>query len=151
MMRMKIHLLIIIVLLSSCGPRSGTSNNQVMVESTNTTPDPNQVQYVKNVIDIGSRIYKMNCAVCHCGPGSHCDPPSLIELRYIFDNLPLDSLQHYAAFIKNSAVTKNGLRKFPLVKGADKYNYDHEFETTLSDSLIKTVTEYLWVQYRSTN
>ena len=145
-----IYFLTIIFLFISCGQRTGVSDKQTDINSTATTPDKNQVQYVKNVISVGQNIFKENCARCHCGPSSNCEPPYSGELRPFFDGLPMDSLTHYKDYIKNSLRTKKGLRKSPFVT-ADMADYNHNFEKNLSDSLVKTVIEYIWLGYRRVN
>lgn len=145
-----LNILTIIFLIYSCGPRTGTSNGHTDNTSVKVTPDPNQVQYFKNTITIGKRVFLESCANCHCGPSFRLeDPTSPCKLEYAFDNLPMDSLSHIIAFVKNSSLTKKGLRTNPFLHHErldDKYI--HEFEKTLSDSLIKTVIEYLWLGYR---
>lgn len=145
-----IFILTVIFILTSCGQRTGTSSNHTDNNSTPTTPDPNQVEYVKNVMTVGPRVFKENCAGCHCGPSSHCEPPYSGELRPFFDGLPMDSLTHYIAYIKNSMQTKKGLRKSPFVS-ADIDNFNHDFGNKLSDSLVKTVIEYVWLGYKRTD
>lgn len=142
--------LTIILLLNSCGPRTGTSNQQAGNTTISSTPDPDKVQYVKNIIAVGQKVFKENCAGCHCGPGSRCEPPYTGELRPYFAGLPMDSLKHYESYIKNSVQTKKGLRKSPFVS-ADMADYNHDFKKNLSDSLVKTVIEYIWLGYRPTD
>jgi hypothetical protein len=149
MERQTFYILTMLFIGYSCGQRSGVSSIVADSQIKADTLDLKQVEYIKKTLDVGSKVYKMNCAVCHCGPGSQCDPPSEIQLRYIFDKLPIDSISHYEKYIKNSSLTKMGLRKFPLYK--DDSDYEHEFGQTLSDSLIKAVTEYLWLKYRRTD
>jgi len=139
-----------ILLLNSCGPRTGTSGNHKDNNSTLTTPDPNQVKYFKNVLTVGPKLFKLNCVPCHCGPYSHCEPPYSGELRPFFDGLPMDSLAHYEAYIKNSVQTKRGLRKSPFIT-SDIAEYNHDFEKNLSDSLVKTIIEYIWLGYKHTD
>lgn len=142
-----VYILIVIFLICSCGPRTGTSNKQNIDSSFPSTPDANQVQYVKNVIDVGKKVFLENCFGCHCGPSTRCEPPYSGELRPYFDRLPMDSLEHFVSYIKNSTLTKKGLRKSPFIN-ANIDNFNHEFEKTISDSLLKTVIEYIWLGYR---
>lgn len=142
-----IYLLTIIFFVFSCGQRTGTSHKQTDTNTTPTTPDQNQVQYIKNVIAVGKKVFIGNCFGCHCGPGTRCEPPYSGELRPYFDRLPMDSLEHYMVYIKNSTLTKKGLRKSSFVN-ENIDNFNHEFEKTLSDSLIKTVIEYIWLGYK---
>lgn len=144
-----INILTIIIFLCSCGQRTGTSNRPLDTNGKSSTPDPNQIKYINTVIDVGQKVFKNNCVGCHCGPGSHCEPPYTGELRPIFDSLPIDSLSHFIAFVKNSSRTKKGLRTNPF--STDDYknlNYTHEFEKSLPDSLIRTVIEYVWLGYK---
>jgi hypothetical protein len=145
-----IYTLTIIFIICSCGPRTGTSDRQSDNTSITLTPDPKQVQYFKNTITIGKKVFLKSCANCHCGPGFRLEnPESPCKLEYAFDRLPMDSLSHFIAFVKNSSRTKKGLRNNPfLIENSNKDNCIHEFEKTLSDSLIKTVVEYIWLGHK---
>jgi len=147
-----IFILTIVFIFNSCGPRTGISETQADVNSVSMTPDPNNIQYVNNVIKVGKREFLENCTDCHCGPNFRLeDPTSPCKLEYAFDNLPIDSLSHVIAFVKNSSQTKKGLRTNPFLTDERKDDkFIHEFEKTLPDSLIKTVIEYLWLGYRRT-
>ena len=63
---------------------------------------------------IGPKIFKENCAVCHCGPNSNCEPPYSSELTPFFSALPMDSLSHYIEYIKNSSAN-NATGQFAMV------------------------------------
>lgn len=98
---------------------------------------------------MGQKVFKANCAGCHCGPSSRCESPYPGELKPYFSGLPMDSLKHYEAYIKNSLQTKKGLRRSPFVT-SDITDINHDFEKNLSDSLVKAVIEYIWLSYRPT-
>ena len=102
----------------------------------NDAPGPEQVKYVQHVISSGGKVFKYNCAVCHCPPTANCEPSDMPYLPNLFRNLPSDSLAYYEAFVKDS-------------KRINVNTYEpHHFSETLSDSLTKMVIYYLWITSR---
>jgi hypothetical protein len=125
-------ILFLTLMTLSCGPRSGI-NNHADSQAAGKTPNPEHVKYVQTVLTAGQSVFKTNCAACHCELTGSCESPESPRLINTFIHLPMDSLSYYESFIRNSKdVTTN-------------QNALHEFGKTLSDSLIKTVIEYVWL------
>jgi hypothetical protein len=129
-----IKLFLLLIVFSSCEYPTGTG--QKTINENRMSTDDSKKTFLNSIADKGFTLFKNNCAICHCSIHGTCEVHSGFRFQKIFNALPVDSLNSYMKFVKNSKTS--GL------------NYtaksEHTFEKKLTDKEIEIIIEYLWLQ-----
>lgn len=129
-----IKFFLLLIVFISCESPVGTG--QMITNENRMSTDASKEAFLDSIAGKGFKLFKNNCVGCHCSVNGSCEDHSGFRFQNIFNTLPVDSLNVYLKFVKNSKIS--GL----------KYTAEseHTFGKKLTDKEIEIVVEYLWLQ-----